>query len=54
MALTEAPLPALTSGEHAIVATSGSPNPGAALLLKVADGAKATSTCEKSPVATET
>ena len=39
-------LAALTSGEHAIVATSGSPNPGAALLLKVADGAKATTTLD--------
>ena len=39
-------LAALTSGEHAIVATSGSPTPGAALLLKVADGAKATATLD--------
>lgn len=39
-------LAALSSGEHAIVATSGSPNPGAALLLKVDDGAKATATLD--------
>jgi hypothetical protein len=39
-------LAALTSGEHAIVVTSGSPEPGAALLLKVADGAKAQTTLD--------
>lgn len=39
-------LAALTSGEHAIVATSGTPNPGAALLLTVEDGARATTTLD--------
>ena len=46
LGVSVADLAALTSGEHAIVATSGSPNPGAALLLKVADGAKATATLD--------
>jgi hypothetical protein len=41
-----ADLSALTSGEHALVVTSGSPNPGAALVLKVADGAQATTTLD--------
>ena len=39
-------LKALTSGEHAVVVTSGSPNPGAALLLKVDDGARAKKTLD--------
>lgn len=39
-------LAALASGEHAVVVTSGSPNPGAAVLLKVADGARATKTLD--------
>ena len=46
LGVSVADLAALTSGEHAIVATSGSPNPGAALLLKVADPAKATATLD--------
>ncbi len=39
-------LSALASGEHAVVVTNGSPNPGAALLLKVADGSRATTTLD--------
>ena len=39
-------LAALGTGEHAIVVTNGNPNPGAALLLKVADGARATKTLD--------
>lgn len=39
-------LAALTSGEHAIVVTSGSPDPGATLALKVEDGAAATRTLD--------
>ena len=37
---------ALASGEHALVVTSGNPTPGAALALKVADGARATTTLD--------
>jgi hypothetical protein len=39
-------LAALTSGEHAIVVTSGSPDPGATLALRVEDGARATQTLD--------
>lgn len=39
-------LSALTSGEHAIVVTPGRPFPGAALALKVEDGARATQTLD--------
>ncbi|WP_217923937.1 DUF3352 domain-containing protein [Miltoncostaea oceani] len=39
-------LSALTSGEHAIVVTSGDPDPGAVLALKVEDGARATQTLD--------
>lgn len=46
LGVSVADLAALTSGEHAIVATSGSPNPGAALLLKVDDGTKAAATLD--------
>lgn len=39
-------LSALGSGEHAVVVTSGTPNPGAAVLLKVADGSRAGTTLD--------
>lgn len=39
-------LRALTSGEHAIVVTSGSPDPGATLALAVEDGAQASQTLD--------
>lgn len=39
-------LAALTSGEHAVVVTSGSPNPGATLALTVEDGARASQTLD--------
>ena len=39
-------LKALGSGEHALVVTDGQPNPGAALALKVADGARAKTTLD--------
>jgi hypothetical protein len=39
-------LAALTSGEHAVVVTSGTPTPGAALALKVEDGARAQATLD--------
>jgi hypothetical protein len=39
-------LAALASGEHALVVTDGRPNPGAALALKVEDGARATTTLD--------
>ena len=40
-------LSALTSGEHAVVVTGGNPRPGAALALKVEDGAQAQATLDK-------
>ena len=39
-------LKALGSGEHALVVTDGQPNPGAALALKVEDGARAKTTLD--------
>ena len=39
-------LTALGSGEHALVVTDGQPNPGAALALKVEDGARAKTTLD--------
>jgi Protein of unknown function (DUF3352) len=39
-------LKALGSGEHALVVTDGQPNPGAALALKVDDGARAKTTLD--------
>ena len=39
-------LAALASGEHALVVTDGQPNPGAALALKVEDGARAKTTLD--------
>ncbi len=39
-------LRALTSGEHAVVVTSGSPEPGVTLALQVEDGAQATRTLD--------
>lgn len=39
-------LAALASGEHAVVVTDGQPNPGAALALKVEDGARAQTTLD--------
>jgi Protein of unknown function (DUF3352) len=39
-------LKALGSGEHALVVTDGRPNPGAALALKVDDGARAKTTLD--------
>lgn len=39
-------LAALASGEHALVVTSGSPNPGAALVLKESDGKRAGATLD--------
>jgi len=46
LGVTVADLAALASGEHALVVTSGTPYPGAALVLKVADPARATKTLD--------